>query len=133
MDKKKFTTWGVSFASLALVTGMVSYLGFNNKDTNTALNNTNQAQTSNQNGTQQAPSENRNDNNPFGSSTDNNGAAPNFNDDQSENDNGSSFSSGDDQSTQDNGQSGFSGNENNQFAGRGFDHYGGFDTTSGGT
>ncbi len=33
MDKKKFTSWGVSFASLALVGGMMSYLGITNKDT----------------------------------------------------------------------------------------------------
>ncbi|WHY66711.1 hypothetical protein [Neobacillus sp. SuZ13] len=33
MQKKKFTSWGVSFASLALVAGMMSYMGITNKDT----------------------------------------------------------------------------------------------------
>ena len=33
MDKKKLTIWGISFSSLALVAGMVSYLGITNKDT----------------------------------------------------------------------------------------------------
>jgi uncharacterized protein (UPF0333 family) len=33
MEKKKFTSWGVSFASLALVAGMMSYLGVTNKNT----------------------------------------------------------------------------------------------------
>ncbi|MEH7076002.1 hypothetical protein [Neobacillus drentensis] len=33
MQKKKFTSWGVSFASLALVAGMMSYMGMTNKDT----------------------------------------------------------------------------------------------------
>jgi len=34
MKKKKFTSWGVSFASLALVAGMMSYMGIK-KDTTT--------------------------------------------------------------------------------------------------
>ncbi|PFN98764.1 hypothetical protein COJ85_20555 [Bacillus sp. AFS076308] len=34
MQKKKFTSWGVSFASLALVAGMMSYMGIK-KDTTT--------------------------------------------------------------------------------------------------
>ena len=32
MSKKKFTSWGVSFASVALVAGMMSYMGIK-KDT----------------------------------------------------------------------------------------------------
>ena len=34
MKKQKFTSWGVSFASLALVAGMMSYMGIK-KDTTT--------------------------------------------------------------------------------------------------
>ncbi|MDP4106014.1 MAG: hypothetical protein Q8935_13835 [Bacillota bacterium] len=32
MKQKKFTSWGVSFASLALVAGMMSYMGITNKE-----------------------------------------------------------------------------------------------------
>lgn len=32
MDKKQKISWGVSFSSLALVAGMVSYLGLSNND-----------------------------------------------------------------------------------------------------
>ncbi|NRD76846.1 hypothetical protein HPT25_04985 [Bacillus sp. BRMEA1] len=35
MEKKKFTSWGVSFASLALVAGMASYLGIKDNQTKT--------------------------------------------------------------------------------------------------
>jgi hypothetical protein len=130
MDKKKITSRGVSFASLALVSGMVSYLGFTNKDSITALNKTNQSQTVNQ--TQPAQDQNGNSNDSFGSSSDENRTSSNFNN-QSTNDNGSSFNSGNDQSTEDNSQAGFSGNENNQFAGGGVGHHRGMDTTTGGT
>jgi len=37
MQKKKFTSWGVSFASLALVAGMMSYMGITNKDTTSTV------------------------------------------------------------------------------------------------
>jgi hypothetical protein len=35
MDKKKVTSWGVSFASMAIFAGMMSYLGISNKTTTT--------------------------------------------------------------------------------------------------
>lgn len=38
MDKKNFTSWGVSFASLALVAGMMSYLGIPNNHTTSKSN-----------------------------------------------------------------------------------------------
>ncbi|MCM2533232.1 hypothetical protein NDK43_13520 [Neobacillus pocheonensis] len=52
MEKKKFTSWGVSFASLALVAGMISYLGITNKDTTSKTNTVAQSQVTNQSSTQ---------------------------------------------------------------------------------
>lgn len=46
MNKKKFTSWGVSFTSLALVAGMISYLGITNKDTTSKTNTVAQAKVS---------------------------------------------------------------------------------------
>ena len=55
MDKKKLTSWGVSFGSLALVAGMVGYLGITNKNTTTASNvTTAQTQVNNQNSISQS-------------------------------------------------------------------------------
>jgi hypothetical protein len=48
MEKKKFTSWGVSFASLALVAGMMSYMGITNKDTASKTNTLAQAQVTTQ-------------------------------------------------------------------------------------
>lgn len=112
MEKKSFTPWGVSFASLALVAGMVGYLGFTNK---ASLNKSNQTIASTQNSNQQTPSQNGGNQNTSGSSADDNGGA---------------FSSDNNQSTFDNGSSG---QDNNQFSGGDFGHHGGFDTTTGGT
>jgi hypothetical protein len=54
MDKKTFTSWGVGFGSLALVAGMVSYLGITNKGTNNSMAAT-QYQGGNQSSIQQSP------------------------------------------------------------------------------
>ena len=56
MKKQKFTSWGVSFASLALVAGMMSYMGIK-KDTTT--NTASEATT--QNTTQSAQSSSNQD------------------------------------------------------------------------
>lgn len=48
MKQKKFTSWGVSFASLALVAGMMSYMGITNKDKTSQTNTVAQAQTATQ-------------------------------------------------------------------------------------
>jgi negative regulator of sigma E activity len=45
MKQKKFTSWGVSFASLALVAGMMSYMGITNKDKTSQTNTVDQTQT----------------------------------------------------------------------------------------
>ncbi|MCP8970670.1 hypothetical protein [Ectobacillus ponti] len=34
MEKKKFTSWGISFASLALVAGAMAYFGITDQTTN---------------------------------------------------------------------------------------------------
>jgi len=47
MTKQKFTSWGVSFASLALVAGMMSYLGISNKDKTDKTNAVTQSTTQN--------------------------------------------------------------------------------------
>ncbi|WP_160724053.1 hypothetical protein [Bacillus sp. USDA818B3_A] len=55
MDKKQKISWGVSFGSLALVAGMVSYLGFsNNGNTNQVAINGGQQSSNN---TNQQPSQ----------------------------------------------------------------------------
>ena len=54
MNKKKVTSWGVSFASIALVAGMMSYLGITNKDTTNKTNTVAQSQVSTQSSTQQS-------------------------------------------------------------------------------
>ncbi|MDP4128217.1 MAG: hypothetical protein Q8912_14950 [Bacillota bacterium] len=45
MNKKKWTSWGVSFSSIALVAGMIGYLGITNKDTSSKTNTVAQATT----------------------------------------------------------------------------------------
>ena len=52
MDKKKFTPWGVSFSSLALVAGMMGYLGITHKDTSSQTNTVAQTQATTQSSTQ---------------------------------------------------------------------------------
>lgn len=117
LDKKQRISWGVSFGSIALVAGMVSYLGLSNGDktnnqaTFSSSNNTNQQQ-SNQNTndtTQSFFDNNSNNSNGF---SDNNGNS--FN-----NSNGS-LNDGSAQQSQDS----FGGHSK---------HQGGFDTTTGGT
>jgi hypothetical protein len=140
LDKKQFTSWGVSFGSLALVAGMVSYLGLTNKNT-TISNKPNQSQAASQSLDQQSPPiQNGDDQNSIGSSTNN--------DDHSTTDDHSSSSIiGDDQTTNDNGPSinfgdGSTGNTNQpaldngssaQNGNQGFGHHGRFDTTTGGS
>src|SRR4051794_1029512 len=119
MAKKKFTSWGVSFASLALVAGMMSYMGIK-KDTttNTATVATTQNSTqSSQSGSNQdssitydVPSQSTNTNTSTDSSTstDTSGSADT-----------SGIGQSDDQSvSQDNSSQG---------------QHGAFDTTTGGT
>jgi hypothetical protein len=135
LDKKSFTSWGVSFGSLALVAGMVSYLGLTAKDTTAKSN---QSQAANQNSTQQVPLQNGDSQNSFGSSANDNQSSSTFRDDQPTTDNGASFNFGDDSSSDNNGQSFFdddsSQQNNNQTSDRGsFGHRGQFDTTTGGT
>ena len=112
MKKQKFTSWGVSFASLALVAGMMSYMGIK-KDTtiNTATMATTQNSTqssqsrSNQDSsiTYEVPSQSTDSS----TSTDTSGSTDN------------SGTQSDDQSvSQDNSSQG---------------QHGGFDTTTGGT
>lgn len=153
MDKKQFTSWGVSFGSLALVAGMVSYLGLTNKDTTNKANSYNQSPAAAQNSIQQAPSQNGDSQNSLGNSASDNGTSSSFGDDQATNDNGSSSSFGDDQATTDSGSSlnfrddqstndsgpslfdnGSPQQNDNQSSGQSsFGHHGRFDTTTGGT
>jgi hypothetical protein len=132
LDKKQFTSWGVSFGSLALVAGMVSYLGLTNKNTTPASNKSTQTQATSPNPGQQAPFQNDDGQSTFGnSSTD----SSSFGDDQGTNDDGSSLRFGNG-SIDDNGQSSFDdgSSQSNQFSNRGsFGHHGRFDTTTGGT
>lgn len=57
MDKKKFISWGVSFGSLALLSGMMSYLGLTSTAKTSNLAVQNQSPTTNQNFSQ-SPSSN---------------------------------------------------------------------------
>ncbi|AZU63663.1 hypothetical protein [Neobacillus mesonae] len=49
MNKKQKISWGVSFGSIALVAGMVSYLGLSNGNTNNKQMDTNQGISANRN------------------------------------------------------------------------------------
>ncbi|EKN65999.1 hypothetical protein BABA_17687 [Neobacillus bataviensis LMG 21833] len=116
MDKKQKISWGVSFGSLALVAGMVSYLGLSNgdrSDNQMALNrgqqpgnNPNQ-QTQDSFNSQQGQGTGENNDNPWGG-----GRSSQFN----QNDQG--FGNNFDNGGQSFGQSG---------------HHRSFDTTTGGT
>lgn len=65
MDKKKFTSWGVSFASLALVAGMMSYLESTNKDTTSKTSAVAQSQVTTQNSTQDSQNGNNQNSSPI--------------------------------------------------------------------
>jgi hypothetical protein len=54
MDKKQKISWGVSFGSLALVAGMVSFLGLSNGDQASNQVALTQGQSSNNNSNQQS-------------------------------------------------------------------------------
>ena len=58
MKQKKFTSWGVSFASLALVAGMMSYMGITNKNSTSTTNTVVQEQAKTQTSTQGSQSVN---------------------------------------------------------------------------
>lgn len=112
MDKKQRISWGVSFGSLTLVAGMVSYLGLSNGDKTNPVASGQNPTSSNNSNLQQDPSQNYN------------------------------YSFGDDNSSQfnqnDGSTNGFdNNNQQNQDSfsngGPSFDHHGGFDTTTGGT
>lgn len=129
MDKKQKISWGVSFGSLALVAGMVSYLGLSNGDkTNNQMvsnqgfpeeNNTN-TQSQDRLGSQGVPKQGQG-----------------F-DDSMSGDNSSQFNQNDQYSNNsfDNGGQDFSDSgQQDQFSrgGRPSGHNRGFDTTTGGT
>lgn len=65
MKNKKFISWGVSFSSLALVAGMISYLGVTNKNTASKTNPTVQAPTTAQSSVQPAISQSSSQNQTF--------------------------------------------------------------------
>jgi hypothetical protein len=112
MKPKKITSWGVSFASLALVAGMTGYLGFTHKD---SLSKSNPSLASTQNSNQQTPSQNGNNSkSSIGSSTNDDG-------DSTDDNNQSSF------------HNGSSGQDNNQLSNGSFGQHRGLDTTTGGT
>ncbi|MGG1677994.1 hypothetical protein ACIFOT_19875 [Neobacillus sp. NRS-1170] len=123
MDKKQKISWGVSFGSLALVAGMVSYLGLSNGDKATNQVAIDQGQPSNNNSNQQTQ-----DNFNFGQQPEQGsswGGDSQFN----QNDQGTADNFGsDNQSGNSSGQDQFSNG-----SGPGFGHHGGFDTTTGGT
>ncbi|MDP4087423.1 MAG: hypothetical protein Q8934_22935 [Bacillota bacterium] len=129
MDKKRTISWGVSFGSLALVAGMVSFLGLSSGTSNqnnqlSSQNNLNSQRRYQQDFGNSSSSAFGNHDNTFY----NNGSSADFgSNDNSFYDNGSSDNSGNnDPSYNDNGQS-FNNNDSS------FGHQGGFDTTTGGT
>lgn len=147
MEKKKFTSWGVSFFSLALVGGMVSYLELTNKDTANALSKSNQSPAVSHNTIQQTPSQNGDNVNSSGSSADDNGTSSSLENGQAANNDGNSSSLGNGQAANNNGSSfssgnnysqpalnaGSSGQSASQFSGGGFGHHRGLDTTTRGS
>ena len=123
LDKKQKISWGVSFGSLALVAGMVSYLGLSNGDNNNNQVAINQGQPSNNNSNQQTQDNSNSGQQPEQGSSWGGDSQVNQND-QGTTDN---FGS-DNQFGNSNGQDQFSNG-----GGPGFGHHGGFDTTTGGT
>jgi hypothetical protein len=136
MDKKQRISWGVSFGSLALVAGMVSYLGLSNGDqTNNQValnqgqspNNNSNQQSQNGSTTQQTPDSGQGFNQTFGGES-----SAQFN----QNDGSENNFDNSDQSSNNTDQFDGSNNQQGQFSdggGRGMGHHGGFDTTTGGT
>ncbi|HEY2421758.1 MAG TPA: hypothetical protein VGI04_10095 [Neobacillus sp.] len=130
MDKKQRISWGVSFGSLALVAGMVSYLGLSNVDKTNNQMTSGQSLPFNDNSNQQSQ----------GGFISPNGQDQGQNFDNSFNGNQSSqFDiNGDSSPNNSDPNHSFSGNSNgqNQFSNgsRSFGgHHRGFDTTTGGT
>ncbi|MFJ7729512.1 hypothetical protein ACIQXV_25750 [Neobacillus sp. NPDC097160] len=131
MDKKQKITWGVSFGSLALVAGMVSYLGLSNGDK------TDNKMTFNQ-GQQPGINTNQQEQDRYNIQQ---GQGPGQNSDDSwGGDSPSQFNQNDQAfgNDYDNGgqSSGSSNQQQDQFSnggGRSSGHHHGFDTTTGGT
>lgn len=123
MDKKKGISWGVSFGSLALVAGMVSYLGLSNGGKTNGQTTANQPLPSNNQQNQQSQGQ------LFTQPGDNSSSADssqfNFNDGSTNN----NFDDNNQFSDNNNGQNQFS-NGGPSFRGG---HNRGFDTTTGGT
>jgi hypothetical protein len=126
LDKKQKISWGISFGSLALVAGMVSYLGISNGDKANNQMTINQGQPSSnisnqqaQNGfdSQQSQDPSQNFDNSFGEE---NSSQFNQNDSSSNNNFDNTFGNSDQQNQFSNG-------------GRSAGHHHGFDTTTGGT
>ncbi|MGG5252606.1 hypothetical protein ACQYAD_03655 [Neobacillus sp. SM06] len=129
MNQKQYTSWGVSFGSLALVAGMVSYLGITNGVKPNKSNRSNQVPATSQQ--QTSPSQSNG-----GNSSD--GKALNPSIDQSQP--SSFFSDGSNSSTSDSSTSFDNGSQslderNNSFSNDGTysRRYGRFDTTTGGS
>ncbi|MCM3569667.1 hypothetical protein [Neobacillus mesonae] len=115
MDKKQKISWGVSFGSLALAAGMVSYLGLSNGNSNNKQMTSNPGISSNNNSAGQSQGSYDSDqeqryNHSFGEDSP-------FNQDEQD---------GDDQSFG-------SSNQQDNFGGFSSGHHHGFDTTTGGT
>lgn len=126
MDKKQIASWGVSFGSLALVAGMVSYLGFTNGSKSNNTNKSNQIPAESQQSGQS-------DGNSFGQSF-NSSPSSSF-DDGSRSFNGDDSEFDDESQASDNNSSNFFQSNGDSFSNRG--SFGGhsrhFDTTTGGT
>ncbi|MEH7083510.1 hypothetical protein V7139_12370 [Neobacillus drentensis] len=127
MDKKQRISWGVSFGSLALVAGLVSYFGIPNNN-QIALN---QGQTANNNSIQQSQDGfspqggyghgHGFDQSTSGGSSQTDGSTNNFNNDQPSTSNDPLYGNSNQQGQFSNG------------GGPGMGQHGGFDTTTGGT
>jgi hypothetical protein len=133
LDKKQKILWGVSFGSLALVAGMVSYLGLSNGDQANNSLALNQGQPSNDNSNQQSQ-----DNFNFQAPEESNqGFNHSFRGDRSSQFNQHDQSSDtSDQFSGNNDQSFDNSNQQDQFSNGGsaeMRRHGGFDTTTGGT
>jgi hypothetical protein len=133
LDKKKFTSWGVSFGSLALVAGMVSYLGLTTANKTANANITTQTPAASQDSTQQSQSFDGNNQDSFQQSQSSGGDnQSSFDNSNSSDDNGSNSAFGSDDQTSDN--SGFdngSSQDNGQFNGGFSGQHRSFDTTTG--